>query len=36
MKLLNEDCLAAMRNMPDAEIDMAYLDPPFLRRGNKS
>lgn len=30
MKLLNEDCLAAMRNMPDAEIDMAYLDPPFF------
>lgn len=30
MKLLNEDCLSAMRRMPDETIDMIYLDPPFF------
>ena len=30
MKLINEDCLLAIRNIQDETVDMVYLDPPFF------
>ena len=27
--LYQEDCLTVLKKMPDAAIDMVYLDPPF-------
>ncbi len=28
--IINDDCLAALRTLPSASVDMVYLDPPFF------
>jgi site-specific DNA-methyltransferase (adenine-specific) len=29
-KVIHGDCLEILRQMPDAQIDLVYLDPPFF------
>ena len=34
MKLYNEDCLVALKEIPDKSIDLVIIDPPYEKKGN--
>ena len=35
IKLINDDCLNAMKDIPDSSIDMILCDLPYKETGNK-